>query len=60
MTYNTERNRPWEDGGDQIFLQELVPPEVYGHPFEVLFSAPGPGYGQIKFNQDGIQVQLPG
>ena len=60
MTYNTEMDRPWEDGGDQIVLQKLVPPKVYGRPFEVYFSSPGPGYGLIKFNQSGIQIQPPG
>ena len=60
MTYNTEKDRPWEDGGDQVFLQKIVPPEVDEHPFEVYFSVPGPGYGLIKFTQGGIQIQPPG
>ncbi len=58
MTYNSEKKHPWEDGGDQVAIQKLVPPEARGHPFEVRFYSPGPGYGHIKFNHSGIQLQV--
>lgn len=59
MTYNSSKYYPWEDGGEEVILQNHVPSGALGHPFEVYYYQPGPGYGHLKFNQEGIQLAFP-
>lgn len=59
MTYDSDHFRPWQDGGDEVILQNHVPRGAVGHPFEVYYYQPRPGYGHLKFNKQSIQLEYP-
>jgi len=59
MTYNSDQNQPWDDGGDEVIINTNIPSHAMGHPFEVYYYKPSSGYGYLKFNQEGIQFRVP-
>lgn len=60
MTFPDGKDRPWDDGRDEIVIQKVVNPLERGHPFQVFYYSPGYGSGYLKFTASGIQIQPPG
>lgn len=50
---------PWEDEGDEVVINRLVPADAVGQPFETYFYQPGIGYGYLIFGEDEIALKFP-
>lgn len=50
---------PWNDGGEDIVVDEYISPDAIGRPFEIYFYKPRAGYGKLIFFENGIGFKFP-